>query len=150
MNRSRYFANLFIATLVLLGVSSGCAHLATVPHYSERSPARISARAMPALGPATSGRLLTVMSVPPRNSWDGNPGVGTMLDFGGVDQSENAGPQSQRLVQIGVEPIEYTNPNRQAASGDPNPEYTNDEKTFSHAAEITFQGRCSPDAETRL
>ncbi|HEY5096104.1 MAG TPA: hypothetical protein VII69_13390 [Candidatus Eremiobacteraceae bacterium] len=150
MNGSRITAKLFVAALAVLCVSSGCAHSAAIPQYSQRAPDRISLHAMTALGPAKSGGLLTWMSVPPHNSWDGNPEVGTMLDFGVVDQSANAGPQSQRLVQIGVNAIEYTNPNRQAASGDPNPEYTDDEQTFSHAADIAVRGNCVPEKHERL
>lgn len=149
MNGSRHSAKLFVAALAMLCVS-GCAHAATMPQYSERAPDRISSHAMAGLRPAASGRLLTWMGVPPHNSWDGDPDVGTMLDFGVVDQSPISGPQSQRLTQIGVTAIEYTNPNRQAASGDPNPEYTNDERTFAHAADVAVPGNCVPDKHERL
>ena len=150
MNGLRYSPPLFIATVAALCATSGCAHVATIPHYAGLTHAGSFSRAITQPGPATSGRLLTWMNVPPNSSWDGNPQVQTMLDFGVVDQSAQAGPQSQRLTQIGVAAVEYTNPNRQAASGDPNPEYTEDEQTFSHAADIAVRGSCAPNKHERV
>jgi hypothetical protein len=140
-----------MASIVVLFVVSGCGHASTVPHYSGGALGDNSTRASTAFAVPASGRLLTWMFVPPHNSWDGNPIVRTMLDFGVVNQSEQAGQQSQRLFQIGVTSIEYTNPNRQAESDEPNPEYTSDELTFAHPPpDAQAVARCFPDPDNRL
>jgi len=92
------------------------------------------------------------MNIPANASWVGNPNIGTMLDYAVVNQSQSAGQLSQRLSQVGVTTIEYTNPNRQAASGDPNPEFSNDEYTFAYPVSNLppDDGDCNPDPDRRL
>jgi hypothetical protein len=142
--------NLFIAACIALCTASGCAHVAAIPHASTGAIRVESAHTMRADTPS-SGRLHTWMNVPASNSWDGNPNIRTMLDFAVVNQSVSAGQQSQRLSALGVTAIEYTNPNRQAASGDPNPEYSTDEDTFAHPASLLpDDGECYPNPDDRL
>jgi hypothetical protein len=142
---------LSFAVCLVLCTASGCAHDAAIPHASTQTLRAESARATNVASILASGRLKTWMNVPAVNSWDGNPNLRAMLDYAVVNQSKSAGQQSQRLFELGVATIEYTNPNRQAASGDPNPEYSNDESTFAHPASVVpDDGDCYPNSDSRL
>src|SRR5450755_3444775 len=151
MIESGYRRRLSIAACIALCTASGCAHDAVIPHASAPAMRFESAHETSWADVSASGRLRTWMNIPAKNSWDGDPNIATMLDYAVVNQSASAGPQSQRLSALGVTTIEYTNPNRQAASGDPNPEYSSDEYTFAHpAARLPDDPDCYPNPDDRL
>jgi len=154
MIRSGHAWKLVFFVFVILSVVGGCAHSSTVPegHPSNSFAAKVH---NDLVNGKQTDRLLTWMNYlpPPKSSWNINDvKLESYLDFAVVNQSVTAGPFSQTFAGWRTNVVEYTNPNRQAApnQGDPDPEYTNDETTFAHASPDPVHPPCYVDQSDRL